>query len=236
MATVPSEVSELSFTGNGLTTAFPIPFPIQATGELVVTLTLDGETVATTQVEGVDYTVSGAPSDAPTVTMAVAPPADSTLHVERTVEITQEVNFLTAGPFSPSSHTAAHDKRTYVEQQLARRIARLEAAADLVSLAAFEAQLVELEFDTDAADVEDTWPLTLATVQAEGDSVTGVVVVKADNVDTPGTLFREPVQVTNWSWASTGATTGNLSIENVSGLEPNTSYSLRLLLITMEVT
>jgi hypothetical protein len=149
MATVPTEVSELEFTGNGATVDFPITFPILDTSDLVVDLTLDGETVPTTQVEGVDYDVSAAPSAAPTVTMNVAPPVDSTLRVRRTVPITQEVNFVTNGPFSPATVTEMADKQTMIAQQLHRRLRAVESAGAAGSVVAGDG----LEFDGDVLHV-----------------------------------------------------------------------------------
>lgn len=127
--TVPTEVSQVDFTGNGVTTLFPIPFPIQAKRELVVTLLLFDGIVADLQTLGTHYTINEEPSDGPVVTMLTAPPDFSTLHVERTVPITQDVNLVTQGPMSPATFTQMYSKRTMVEQQLARRIAMLESTA-----------------------------------------------------------------------------------------------------------
>lgn len=127
--TVPTESSAQTFTGGGAAVEFAVSFPIQNTSDLKVWLTLSGATVPTLQVEGIDYDVDDAPSDEPTVTMAIAPPAASMLLIERTVPITQEVNLLTNGPFSPATLTEMLDKRAYVEQQLERRIVDLEGVA-----------------------------------------------------------------------------------------------------------
>lgn len=225
--TVPTEVSELSFTGNGATVDFPISFPIQATDELVVELTLDGETDATLQVEGVDYDVDEAPSDAPTVTMAVAPPADSTLHIERTVDVVQLVDLRTQGPFSPATVTRMLDKRTMVEQQLDRRIARLEALAALVSLAGFDAQLVEFTFTANAVDIENSFPRNVAVVASPGSSITGVAVVKV----APATAdpSSEAVTVREWSWVA-----DVLTIDWMTGLTPGITYTVTILCTSLE--
>lgn len=226
--TVPTEVSELSFTGNGVAVAFPLPFPILATSDLVVTLTPAGG-VATLQVEGVNYTVSEAPSDAPIVTMTVAPPAASTLRVRRTVAITQVVNLRTQGPFSPATVTEMLDKRTMVEQQLARRIAALEAIAGLVSLATLDAQLVDITFTTAADDVANTFAggvLTVAVALAVGESVTGVLVARVQGgLDEDARLA---VTVRDWSWAA-----GTLTVKYVTGLQVDTEYTLSLLCLSM---
>lgn len=222
MITVPSELSELSFTGNGVATAFPLTFPILETSDLVVTLTPTGGS-ETLQIEGVDYTVSAAPSAAPTVNMTAAPANGDALHVERTLPITQEVDLLTQGPFSPETHTEMHDQRVMVDQQLARRIARLEALASLTSIANFAAQLVTMAFAADAVEVRDTFPLTTAVVG----EVTGVLVAKVVdlNEDEDG---NEAIMVRNWSWAA-----NLLTIDDITGLQPGHNYLLTLLCLSL---
>ena len=220
MATVPSEISSLDFTGTGGVVDFPLTFPIFEKAHLVVELTLTGSTVATLQVLGVDYTVDAAPSAAPTVTMTVAPPVASTLHIERTVPITQLTNLLTSGPYSPAVMTQVADKGTMVDQQLERRIAELEALASLTSIAVFDGQLVEFALHTDAVDVENSFPFNVAVVAPAGKTVTGVVIVKVDGVGNA----RDSIQLLVWSWA------GNvLSVQYITGLEPDRDYTFRIL-------
>lgn len=128
MATVPSEDSEIDFTGDGAADEFPTGFPILEKSDLRVELTLSGSDTPTLQVEGVDYEVDAAPSANPTVTMTVPPPNLSTLHIERTLPITQEVNLQTQGPFSPATVTEMLDKSAMIDQQLHRRLRAVETA------------------------------------------------------------------------------------------------------------
>lgn len=122
---VTSATSEVSYTGNGVTTAFSFPYLFLSNSDLVVTLTSgDLDDVLTL---GVDYTVTGAGVAAGgTVTMTSAPAADETLTIERTVALTQATSFRSAGTFSPKSHEDAIDKAVMMAQQLERRLAVAE--------------------------------------------------------------------------------------------------------------
>lgn len=233
MATVPTETSEIDFTGDGIVTEFPCGFPILEESDLVVQLTLDGAAEATLQVRGIDYTVVAAPAANATVSMSSPPPANSTLHIERTVAIVQEVNLLTQGAFSPSTHTEMHDRRTMVEQQLARRLARLEALASLVSIAAFDAQLVDITFTANASEIEDTFAggaLYFPVVVAEGAIVTGVLVAR---VQVTGDEARDAIMVLDWEYAVVSSTTGTVQINYITGLEPGLTYTISLLLLSL---
>lgn len=227
VATVPTEISQLDFIGNGATVLFPIPYPIQDATDLVVYLTLSGSTTRVLQVLGVNYTVDAAPSNAPNVTMLVAPPNLSTIHVERTVLIVQLINLLSQGAMSPATFTQMFDKRTMVEQQLARRLAALEALSVLVSGATFSAQMVTKTFTT-LANVEDTFAggiLTVAISTPGGANVTGVVVARMTVAG--GDASLESVQVRSWTYAA-----GVITLNYVTGLEPSKAYTLSLLCVT----
>lgn len=225
MATVPSEVSEQTFAGTGGWSVADCSFPIQRTSDLVVYLTLSGgEPVL--QVEGVDYEVTEAPAAAAQLTMTTPPPADSVLKVSRTVPIRQTTNLVTSGPFSPAVLTELLDYRTYVEQQLARRIAALEALGSLVTITPFEAQTVTITVLTDAADVETTFAGgAVNTVLAGDGDVTGVVVTKVTLVIGSNESL-EAVTCTDWTWAAP-----TLTLNYITGLAPDCQYDISLLVL-----
>lgn len=128
LATVSSETSSVSFTGNGVTTAFATSFKFFTNSHLTVTLTLSGGSPVV-QTITTHYTVTGAGLEAGgTVTMLVAPANLSTLKIERNVPYTQSTNFRTQGSFRPGTHEDAFDIRTHADQQLDRRVDVLEAA------------------------------------------------------------------------------------------------------------
>lgn len=224
MSTVPSEVSEQSFTGNGVWVNADLSFPIQRTSDLVVWLALSGGAEAL-QIEGVNYDVSGAPSAAPTVTFSVAPPALSTVRIERTVLIKQTTNLVTSGPFSPAVLTSLLDYRTYVEQQLARRIAALEALGSLVTITAFSAQVLTAALVTSAVDMETTFAGSAIQYAVAAGKVIGVSIVKVD-LAAGASESKEAVSCTDWTFAA-----GTLTINWISGLSPGCSYIVTYLLL-----
>lgn len=133
--TVSTEVSYNEFTGNGATVEFPTTFGFLDEDHLVVTVITISTGAETIQTLTTHYTVTGEGAATGTVTMLTAPSTLQQLRVERTVPILQSVDFLTAGAFAAETHTARHDYRTQVEQQLARRLADLEAGASSTTVA-----------------------------------------------------------------------------------------------------
>lgn len=126
--TVATEVSDVEYVGNGVTTAFPTGFKFLENDHLVVKLTPSGG-VESIKTEGVHYTVTGAGLDVGgTVTMLVAPGAGDALVIEREVPLTQDTSFITQGSFAPKVHEKEFDKSVMIDQQLDRRISALENA------------------------------------------------------------------------------------------------------------
>lgn len=233
---VPIETRSIAYTGNGVTTVFPIPFTFADDDDIDVTLQPSGGAAAA-QTQGTHYTLTGAsnPNDGEggELTMLVAPPAASTLTISRTVPITQSTNLRTSGPFSPAVHMAIVDKLCHVDQQLAARIAALEALADLVDISGFDAILKNVNIDVDPDAVEETFAGGLVTVTVPvGFTVTGVSVVKtaaqAGAVAPYAGGGQEAVQVRDWTQDGTTLTLGY-----VTGLEPGKEYTLSLLLISV---
>ncbi|MCP1404420.1 tail fiber domain-containing protein [Achromobacter insolitus] len=118
--TVSSEVSQVSYATDGVTTAFPVPFYFLANDHLRVWLYYESTGVETDLVLGSSYDVVGAgdPSGG-TVTTTVAYPAGPQLRIERVVPITQETAYQRNDPFPERAHEQALDKLTMICQQLA---------------------------------------------------------------------------------------------------------------------
>lgn len=116
--TVASETSSVSYSGNGVTTSFAVPFYFLENTHIVVTRTVAG--VTTTLVEGVNYSVSGAGNPAGgTVTIIGAAPANgTTIEIRRNVPRTQLTSFRAQGSFSPALHETALDRVTMQVQQV----------------------------------------------------------------------------------------------------------------------
>lgn len=115
--TVPSSTRKVSYAGNGATVSFPVTFRYIEASHLVVTFTVGS--LVTTRVQGSDYVVT--PNG--NVQFFVAPPTGTTVSIERTVPITQEIDYVENDPFPAQSHEDALDKLTMICQQLSDGLA-----------------------------------------------------------------------------------------------------------------
>jgi hypothetical protein len=143
---VTSEASSETYTGNGATTEFPVPFRFLTNDTIVVTV--DGAL----KEEGTDYTLEGAGAGAGegTVSFTEAPDVDAEVLIERVVSLTQETEFTSQGTFSPRVHEDALDNATFGLQQVQRNLDEVASAA-----AATQDQLDALVLDVGAAQVVD---------------------------------------------------------------------------------
>lgn len=112
--TVSTATSRVDYTGNGVTTAFAVPFPFIDDTYLRVIRTIIATGVETTLVlnsGGSDgYTVSGAGQAAGTVTVVTAPASTQRLSVIRSVPGTQEADFVANDPFPAETFEDSLDK------------------------------------------------------------------------------------------------------------------------------
>lgn len=214
--------------GTGLATVYNTGFYFLLASTVVVKLTPIATGIEALLVLGVHYTVTmpaGIGLNG-SITMLVAPALGDALLIERTVPITQAMSLRTQGSFSPPIHEDSFDRGTFVDQQLDRRISALEALADLVSLASFDAQVVDFSLLTDAVDVEDSFPFNVALVAPAGKTVTGVCLVRFTGEIGDS---RSPVQILIWDWAGDVLTVGF-----ITGLEPGRNYTFRILATFLE--
>lgn len=115
--TVSSEQSSVTYTGNGVTTLFTIPYYFLDKTHILVTLT-DAAGVVIPKVLNIDYTVSGAGNEAGgSLTFFVAPPNLSSLIIARNVPATQLTEYRPNDDFPAESHERALDKLTMLVQQ-----------------------------------------------------------------------------------------------------------------------
>lgn len=113
-----------SFAGNGVTTAFPVPFDFFGADELRV-IERDNATGAEVPLAlGVGFAVAGGNGDAGTVTTTAAPAVGTTLFILRSTKRTQEVDYVSADPFPAETHELALDRLTAIAQELEREIER----------------------------------------------------------------------------------------------------------------
>lgn len=122
--TVTSETSRVTYSGNGSTTVFSVPFYFIAAADLrVVRRAADG--VETTLALTTNYTVSGAgnPSGG-SITMAAGPAAGVSLVIYRDPANTQTADYVSGGRFPAESHERALD-RVVMSVQRTRELANL---------------------------------------------------------------------------------------------------------------
>lgn len=128
--TITSLVKEATFSGNGVTTVFPIVFPFLVDSDLAVTL-VNASGIPTLQLLTTQYTVSGAGDPGGgSVTMLVAPASGTSLVVERVVAETQETDLQNQGAYYAETIEAALDKLTMLAQQ---NVSETELAAAIAT-------------------------------------------------------------------------------------------------------
>lgn len=162
--TVSIETSEVSYNGNGVTTALSVPFKFLEADDLTVEQRT-GTGAWETLVEGVDYTVDGEDEDdGGTVTMLVAPPNGDSVRITRNTDITQSSDFQPQGPFPVARHETAADKLTLICQELSRRVEALEALGNLVNVTDLAAATRIGDDVPVVGEIEDAFPLQIACV------------------------------------------------------------------------
>ncbi|HCF9264836.1 TPA: hypothetical protein NI644_001881 [Pseudomonas aeruginosa] len=114
--TVETTDSIVEYTGNGVTTAFPVPFEFPANEDLVVTQVYND--VSTVLVLGTDYLVVGAGAQAGgAVITTVAPPLSSVINISRELEALQKTDLRNQGRYFAETHESVFDYLTMLIQQ-----------------------------------------------------------------------------------------------------------------------
>jgi hypothetical protein len=122
--TVSSTTAKVSYTGNGTTQAFAVPFYFLADSQLLVILRLPSG-AESVQVLGSNYTVAGAGVlTGGTVTMNVAPATGATLIIARNVPLTQETDLQPNDRLPAETLEQSIDKLTMITQQLDEAVDR----------------------------------------------------------------------------------------------------------------
>lgn len=176
--TIASQTSRITYTGDGVTTAFAIPFYFQLNADIVVYLQ-DTLGNAVLQLLGTNYNLTGATIPAGgTCTFVVAPTTAYLITIYRDPPMTQTASYNNNDPFPAKSHEAALDKALTISQRtrdLSSRSIRLsdaESAATTTALAAIAVRKNRLlGFDTNGALVYVVGPTFV------GNTSTGVAEV-----------------------------------------------------------
>ena len=122
--TVSTTTSRVTYTGDGSTTDFPVPFPFFDETDLEVV-----ERVIATGAEAVktittDYAVAGGAGTTGTVTAVSAPAATVQWVIRRATAQTQLVDYTPNDPFPAETHEQALDRACMRDQELAERLDR----------------------------------------------------------------------------------------------------------------
>ncbi|MCO1722987.1 hypothetical protein FA461_31685, partial [Pseudomonas aeruginosa] len=114
--TVPTDTSVVEYEGNGVTTAFPVPFKFPANGDLVVTKVYND--VSTVLVLGTDYTVVGAGAQSGGAVIATSAPEDGAIiNISRELDAVQETDLRNQGRYFAETHESVFDYLTMLIQQ-----------------------------------------------------------------------------------------------------------------------
>lgn len=117
--TVESATASASYTGNGSTTVFTVPFYFLVDTDLKVTRKSAATGLITTLVLNSDYTLTGAGSSGGgSLTTSPALPNLDEIYIERNVVAVQETAYPSNSPFPSASHERALDRLTMLVQQV----------------------------------------------------------------------------------------------------------------------
>lgn len=128
--TIASQTNRISYTGNGVTTAFAVSFPFQSANDLVVVETIIATGVQTTKTITTHYTVSGTPDslgyypNGGTVTAVTAPASTVTWTIYRAPALLQSLNLAENNALPAESLEAQLDYLTMLVQRLNDRVNR----------------------------------------------------------------------------------------------------------------
>jgi len=117
--TITNTTTKVGYTGDGITVAFPVPFPFFDTDELEVVERVVSTGAETVKVLTTHYTVSGGNGSTGTVTsVSGAPPATVQWFILRKTSIVQETDYPQNDPFPAESHERALDRGIAISQEL----------------------------------------------------------------------------------------------------------------------
>ena len=121
--TLSTQTSKTSYTGNGATCVFPVPFPFLRAADIKALLRQEG--AETPLLPGTHYSVSGAGSPSGgSLTLATPPATGQILVLYRDPAIVQEVDYVENAAFPAETHEAALDLLTMICQALDEKVRR----------------------------------------------------------------------------------------------------------------
>lgn len=122
--TLTSLLTSVAYLGDGVTTAFAVPFPFFEASELEVIerqIATGGETVRALDQH---YRVAGGDGAGGTVTALTPPAASVQWHIRRRTARTQQIDYVENDPFPAATHERALDRAAARDQEQDEAIAR----------------------------------------------------------------------------------------------------------------
>ena len=113
--------NSVPYGGDGVTVAFPIPFPFEVNAHIKVYLVVDSTGIETLQS---NYSLTGAGGLTGTCTMDTAPAIGETLYIRRVLPLTQETDYQDNDAFDAATSEKTVDRLAQMIQQLAKDISR----------------------------------------------------------------------------------------------------------------
>lgn len=200
-------------TGNGVATSFPFNFGTLPTPDLVVSL-FDLDNVEIPQIEGGDYSITGAGrEDGGAVVFNVPPPDQYTVLIQRIIPLTQPTDIKNQGSFYPRTvERAFGDRNVFIDQQQQERIdAALKLPPQVVGVSTVLPVAVPfnlLRWNVDANALENAVPPEIATLAD-------------DTVSDPKVAANAGIQATKLAFTQSG--TGAVSRTIDSKLQDSVS-------------
>jgi hypothetical protein len=182
--TVQSTTARASYSGNGATKTFPVPFYFfDASHVSLALVATDPYSIVPpkTLVLNSDYSVAGAGnSQGGSVTLNAAPPAGMQLVVSRAVPFTQLVKYVPNDPFPAATHEQALDQLTMAVQQL---------------LAAVQVSIRAPDFETPQLVLPPKAQRAGMVLGFDSAGNLTLYPIKTYNPPSPGVMFDEMFQV-----------------------------------------
>jgi hypothetical protein len=121
--TVSTDTASASYTGNGSTTVFTVPFYFLVDADLKITKKSAATGAISTLVLNSDYTLTGSgDTGGGSAILAVAPASGDQLYIERNVTAVQQTAYPPNSPFPAASHEKALDRLTMLVQQILNKV------------------------------------------------------------------------------------------------------------------
>ena len=121
--TISSSTATASYTGNGTTQIFTVPFYFLVDTDVKVSKKVAATGAISVLTLNSDYTLSGAGNQAGgSATLVTAPASGDTVFIERNVDAVQETAYPDNGIFPAASHEKALDRLTMLVQQVLSKL------------------------------------------------------------------------------------------------------------------